>query len=110
VRLYKTGYDNTLITDRGFLTQTDWSGASGQVDFSDATRYFSSDAGIDTHSPAGDVKLALSAGKYATSGHAHLLVLRHRLGQQLLPVPVVAYQPAGPNRDKQRAHADRHQQ
>jgi type II secretory pathway pseudopilin PulG len=68
VRLYKTGYDNTLITDRGFLTQTDWSGASGQVDFSDATRYFSSDAGIDTHSPAGDVKLALSAGKYATSG------------------------------------------
>jgi hypothetical protein len=57
------------ITGRGFLRQTDWSGVSGQNDFTDQTGYFVSDGNIDTSNPVGEIKLKNSAGMYAISGY-----------------------------------------
>lgn len=68
VRLEKTGYDETLITGRGFLKQTDWSGGSGQDSFMDETRYASSDGNIENNNPAGELRLKQIFGEYAPSG------------------------------------------
>ncbi|MBI2033755.1 MAG: hypothetical protein HYT13_01515 [Candidatus Liptonbacteria bacterium] len=58
VNLSKTGFSQTLITGRNFLRQTDWS----------AGEYSSQDGGIDVSSPAGTLKLLLSASStYSTS-------------------------------------------
>lgn len=57
VRFEGTDYDSTLITGRGFLQQTDWSGGAGQVNFTDPTKYFDFDGNIDIANPAGDIKL-----------------------------------------------------
>lgn len=58
-----------LMTGRGFLRQTDWSGGSGQNDFIDQTRYLYADAGIEDSLPAGDVTLKDFFGNYATDGY-----------------------------------------
>jgi len=55
----------TLMTDQGFFHQTDWSGGSGQINFVDETRYFSSDGNIDRLNPVGDLKLKDNFGVYA---------------------------------------------
>ena len=68
IRLVGTGYDKTLITDLGYSKQTDWSGGSGQTHYSNVTKYASDDGNINTASPAGDLKLKTSAGKYVASG------------------------------------------
>ncbi|MBI3115572.1 MAG: hypothetical protein HYZ09_03750 [Candidatus Kerfeldbacteria bacterium] len=57
VRVEGTGYDETLVTNQGFLAQTDWSGGSGQTDFVDPTRYFSNTGALDASAP-GQVSLA----------------------------------------------------
>lgn len=62
------GYDETLVTDQGFVSQSDWSGGSGQLSFSDPTRYHSSDGNIETTSPAGEIKLLNSLGTYVSAG------------------------------------------
>lgn len=67
VRLEGVGYDETFITERGFVSQTDWSGGGGQATATDPTRYFSS-ANIDANNPSGEVKLNGSFGVYDTSG------------------------------------------
>ncbi len=66
VELSKSGYDTILTTGRGFLTQTDWSGGSGQAAFTDPTKYFSSDGNVAASS--GDMKLRKSGTKYVTPG------------------------------------------
>lgn len=58
----------TLLTDQGFLKQTDWSGGSGQTNFSDPTRFFSSDGNVEINDPAGELKLKSSLGTYISSG------------------------------------------
>ncbi|MDO8575191.1 MAG: prepilin-type N-terminal cleavage/methylation domain-containing protein [bacterium] len=63
-----SGYDNTKITGRGFLTQTDWSGGSGQTDYSNENMYLSSDGNIDNSSITGEIKLNTLLGIYSTSG------------------------------------------
>ncbi len=69
VTLSRTGYSTTLITGRGFLSQTDWSGGSGQTLFTDAIRYADDDGNIDAANPAGEVKLKQVAPPlYASSG------------------------------------------
>lgn len=68
VTLSNGSYNKTLVTDRGFLTQTDWSGGSGQTNFADPTRYYNSDGNIDTASPSGELKLINSLGLYVSSG------------------------------------------
>ncbi len=69
VRLTAGAYDESLVTGRGFLRQTDWSGGSGQETFVDETGYFSDDGNIDTGSPAGDVRLKDILGEFAAEGY-----------------------------------------
>lgn len=62
------GNSTSLVTGRGYLSQSDWSGGPGQSDFTDPTMYLSSDGNIDTHTPAGEMKLNPTFGIYAPSG------------------------------------------
>lgn len=55
------------VTGRGYLEQTDWSGGSGQVDFLDPLRYFSSDGNIETDG-IGELSLSKILGDYVPSG------------------------------------------
>ncbi|MDB5266727.1 MAG: hypothetical protein JWN89_542 [Parcubacteria group bacterium] len=61
------GSPQTLLTGRGSITQSDWSGGSGQATSSDPTKYQSS-LSVSTGSPAGDVKISQVFGSYAPSG------------------------------------------
>lgn len=67
VRLERSGYDETQVTERGFVTQTDWSGGGGQATSSDPAQYFDS-TNVETSGPAGEVKLNGSFGVYDASG------------------------------------------
>jgi len=59
----------TLITDRGYLTQTDWAGGAGQNNFSvDATKFFTSDNNIDFAISPGNLRLSQLLGLFQTSG------------------------------------------
>jgi type II secretory pathway pseudopilin PulG len=51
----------TKTTGQGTWAQTDWSGGSGQVEFSDATMYSSETGGINVTSNPGHVTLSLSS-------------------------------------------------
>lgn len=62
------GDDEELLTGRGFLTQTDWSGGSSQDDFNNETRYFSQDGNLETLNPAGEIKLVDVGGNYVSNG------------------------------------------
>ncbi|MBU6426705.1 carboxypeptidase regulatory-like domain-containing protein [Patescibacteria group bacterium] len=62
------GYDKTLTTGQGFLSQTDWSGGPGQVDFTDNTKYFADDGNVDTSTTSGDIVLRNAFGQYNQSG------------------------------------------
>lgn len=68
VTLEDGSFSESLITGRGFLEQTDWSGGSGQTNFVDQTQYFSSDGNIDTGNPVGTLALNSSFGIYVPSG------------------------------------------
>ncbi len=68
VTLQKTGYTSTLTTGRGFLRQTDWSGGEGQTDFTDPSRYLSSDGNVDVANPIGEIKLHKIFSDYQSSG------------------------------------------
>lgn len=68
VRLEKTGYSAEAVTGRGAMSQTDWSGGAGQVNFLDPARYFDSDGNIDTSGPGGELKLRRVSGDYLSSG------------------------------------------
>lgn len=68
VQLQKSGYDTTLVTERGFVSQTDWAGGGGQGTSTDSTRYLSS-SGIAVNNPSGEIKLNGSFGFYDASGN-----------------------------------------
>lgn len=68
VTLTKSGYNNTLTTGRGFITQTDWSGGSGQASIGDPTKYYSSDGNVSGSNPVGDLTLNKIFSNYAPSG------------------------------------------
>jgi hypothetical protein len=55
-------------TGRGYMEQTDWSLGSGQVNYDVPEMYFSQDGNIETTSPAGQLSLKKTLGKYALSG------------------------------------------
>lgn len=61
VTLSKDGYNNTQTTDRGFITQTDWSHGEG-VD------YTVQDGNIEISDPVGELKLKNVFGVYNASG------------------------------------------
>ncbi len=58
VNLSGEGEDKTLVTNRGYLTQTDWS-----------TGNFVTDGNIEMHSPVGEIKLVEILGNYNPSGY-----------------------------------------
>ncbi|MDD5528027.1 MAG: carboxypeptidase regulatory-like domain-containing protein [Patescibacteria group bacterium] len=58
-----------LITGRGFLRQSDWSGGSGQENFTNPAAFYSSDGNIETADPAGEIKLKEAFGLYAAAGN-----------------------------------------
>jgi len=66
VRLTKTGYDQSLITDIGYTRQTDWSGGSGQVMFLDETAYYSDNSNLITSD--GTLTLKKVGGSYLSEG------------------------------------------
>lgn len=63
-----SGYSETIITGRGYVNQSNWSGGAGQSDFTDQTKYFASDGNIDNDSPAGEIKLNSIFGDFAPVG------------------------------------------
>jgi len=66
VRIQKPGWDLSLLTGRGYLRQTDWSGGSGQVNFIDETKYWSQDGNINDDN--GEIKLVKIGNNYRPSG------------------------------------------
>ncbi len=60
------GYDMTETTGQGYVSQTDWSGGSGQADYSAPNRYFYSDGYIDTATSSGSIVMAAPLGEYST--------------------------------------------
>ena len=62
--------NETLTTGRGFLSQTDWIGGSGQTQFVDETRFDSSDGNIETALPlsGGELRIKNTLGFFAPSG------------------------------------------
>ncbi len=63
VRVVDSGntYDESRITGQGFIEQTDWSGGSGQSDYTDDTQYFSDDGNVDVTSTSGQISLKNNA-------------------------------------------------
>lgn len=68
VQLQAGVYDQTKITGKGFRTQTDWSGGSGQSNYTDTTKYFSDDSAIEFFNPPGQLQLWKGATDYNASG------------------------------------------
>jgi len=67
VVLSKSGVDVSKTTNRGSLSQTDWIGGNGQVQFTDSTKHFSDDGQVD-FSNQGEIKLANIFGTYLSDG------------------------------------------
>lgn len=67
VKIENGAFEETRITGRGSITQTDWSLGGGQSTSTDAARYLSS-ANIDDNNPAGEIKLHDSFGTYEVNG------------------------------------------
>ncbi len=61
-------YNTTKLTDGSILYQNDWTGGSGQYDFSTSTEYYQDSGTIDTQSLPTGVRLQNIAGSYASSG------------------------------------------
>lgn len=68
VRLYKTGYDQTVSTSIGYVRQTDWSGGSGQAIFVYEDQYYWDNSNVDNNSPSGDLKLKKVGNSYQSPG------------------------------------------
>lgn len=68
VVLTKGAQQESAVTGRGSLRQTDWSGGPGQINFIDPAKYFSTDGNIADSNPAGELRLKMSLGQYVPSG------------------------------------------
>ncbi len=68
VNLSGGSVNKTGETGLGFILQTDWSGGSAQVNFVNATKYFSDDSMIENNKPSGDILLRKVGQNYVSSG------------------------------------------
>ncbi len=68
VALTKSGFDESQITGKGFINQSDWSGGSGQSLFADLLEYWLDDGNIETADPTGEMKLRQAFGTYNPNG------------------------------------------
>ncbi|MEK9177546.1 MAG: carboxypeptidase regulatory-like domain-containing protein [Patescibacteria group bacterium] len=62
------GFEETLLTGQGYISQTDWSLGPGQESFSNQSKYFSDDGNMDTSLTSGQIKLRNAFGEYNPSG------------------------------------------
>lgn len=69
VRVSATGYNQNKTTGVGYIQQTDWSGGSGQLDFTNETKYWADDGKMEVSNPAGDVKLRKVGQKYVSDAY-----------------------------------------
>lgn len=67
VTLSKDSYSEEIITSRGFINQTDWSGGSDQNNVGDLDRYDTA-SNIDDSISVGDIRLDTATGTYVSSG------------------------------------------
>ena len=72
VELSGAGYDQTFITGQGYLSQTDWSGGSGQAIMGNANKYSTDNGQVDTSISTGNILMKKSFGLYSTSATATL--------------------------------------
>lgn len=68
VRLQRNGYDQQRITGFGFVSQTDWSGGSGQEAVGDPNRYLADSGTVAVNAPAGDLTLRRIGNIYQPGG------------------------------------------
>lgn len=68
ITIAKGVFTDDLTTGHGYLRQTDWSGSSGQAQFTDETKFWEQDGNVEIDNPAGDLFLEKFAGKYYLSG------------------------------------------
>lgn len=68
VELSATGYDQTKVTGQGFFSQTDWSGGSGQANFTVANKYAGDDGQVDVSTSTGDVVLKQTFDEFSPAG------------------------------------------
>ncbi|MFZ5391182.1 MAG: carboxypeptidase-like regulatory domain-containing protein, partial [Patescibacteria group bacterium] len=68
VKLTKASWSDTVLTSRGYLTQTEWKQGPGQEDFINPEKYFSDDGNIAVSNPAGQIKLKKIGSNYASDG------------------------------------------
>ena len=69
VRISGASAEQVLIADQGVMRQTDWSGGSGQLNFTNPTGYHSSDGNIEINDPQGELKLLSFLGDFVPSGN-----------------------------------------
>ncbi len=62
------GYSSSITTSQGFMTQTDWSGGSGQALVGDSTMFLTSNGNIETNLVPGLLDLVQVFGSYVSSG------------------------------------------
>ena len=68
VTLTKIGYEEVEVTGNGFINQSDWSGGSGQSQYVDETRFYTTDNNIEYLETLGQLTLIDFAGSYGPSG------------------------------------------
>jgi hypothetical protein len=68
VTITKLPFTEVKTTGKGYINQTDWSGGSGQTDYSNTTRYFGDDSNIDTSTLPGEIMLRSAFGNYNLLG------------------------------------------
>jgi len=62
------GFFNSDISGVGSISQTDWSGGSGQEIFSDETRYYDDNSAVDVLTSSGNIMLLNTGSAYINSG------------------------------------------
>jgi len=68
VRLTKSGYDQTLLTNRGYLRQSSWKKGPGQANFTDPQMYWSDDGNVEVSNQNYGIILKKVGSNYVSSG------------------------------------------
>ena len=63
-----SGYSAVKVTDRGYVSQSDWSSGSPQETFVDEKMYFDDNTNIDINNPAGELKMKYNYPGYGGIG------------------------------------------
>jgi len=66
------GYDQTQITGQGYLSQTDWSGGSGQSAYAAQNQYWTDNGLVDISTSSGNILMRQTFGAYTTTATATL--------------------------------------